>query len=464
VLHSLIKQLATAVVSIAAMLLLAAPASAVTRYASPGGTGDCSRVDPCGLEIAVEGAVDGDEVIVAPGDYGSLAAPLVSEISVAGSVHVHGPLGGPRPRIFSVSDSVFAVGPNATLRDVEIHHTGTIAALTLSGLAERVLVDSFASPCFLAADGAVLRNSVCRGTQDGPGVWMMAEDAVQLPQVTGTLRNVTAQSRFAEGIRVTAGNFAQLSLLAKNVIAQGAPRDVRAEIVGSLGTRSANVTLDHSNYSTTQQAGGGSVTVPGTNANQTAAPLFVDGPLGDFHQLAGSPTIDAGINDAANGGFDFEWDARAQAGGTDIGADELQVSPPPRAPVAPRSMPDRTRPVLSGLSVRPRRFAARRGATIRYRLSEAATVTFSVERARRGWRKGGRCLPRRKTGRRCTRYVRVRGSFTHAGHTGRNSRRFNGRMNGRRLKRGRYRLVAFARDAAGNRGGTVRAGMRVVRR
>jgi hypothetical protein len=452
--------------AIAAMLVLAAvPAAAAQRYASPAGMGDCSRVDPCGLEIAVEGAVDGDDVIVAPGDYGSPAAPLVSEISVAGAVHVHGPLGGPRPRIFSVSDAVFAVGANATLRDVEIHHTGAIDALTLAGLAERVLVDSLASPCYLAAEGAVLRNSVCRGTQDGPGVWMTATYDTQLAQVTGTLRNVTAQSRFAEGIRVTAGNFAQLSLVATNVIAQGGPRDVRAEIVGSLGARSASVVLDHSNYSTTQQAGGGSVTVPGTNANQTSAPLFLDGPLGDFHQLAGSPTIDTGSNDPANGEFDFEWDARAQAGGTDIGADEFQIPPAPRAPVAPRSTRDRTRPVLSNLRVRPRRFAAGRGATIRYRLSEAATVTFTVERVRHGRRnKAGRCLPRRKTGRRCIRYVRVRGSFTHAGRRGTNRLPFDGRLNGRRLKRDGYRLVAIARDAAGNRGSAARAGMRIVRR
>jgi hypothetical protein len=101
---------------------------------------------------------------------------------------------------------------------------------------------------------------------------------------------------------------------------------------------------------------------------------------------------------------------------------------------------------------------------VRFRLSEAATVKFNVERARKGRRKGARCLTRRKTGRRCTRYVRVSGSFTRAGRAGANNFHFNARINSRRLTRSGYRLVASPRDAAGNRGGASRARFRVVRR
>jgi hypothetical protein len=44
----------------------------------------------------------------------------------------------------------------------------------------------------------------------------------------------------------------------------------------------------------------------------------------------------------------------------------------------------------------------------------------------------------------------VKGSFTHQGQAGLSSFRFMGRMRGRALKRGSYRLNAVARDAAGN--------------
>ena len=39
----------------------------------------------------------------------------------------------------------------------------------------------------------------------------------------------------------------------------------------------------------------------------------------------------------------------------------------------------------------------------------------------------------------------------HAGPAGANALRISGRLEGRRLARGRYRLRAVARDAAGNR-------------
>ena len=88
---------------------------------------------------------------------------------------------------------------------------------------------------------------------------------------------------------------------------------------------------------------------------------------------------------------------------------------------------------LSGLRIEPARFRSaargrsivrRGGAKVTYRLSGAAAVTFRVER-----RKGGR-------------WVRVRGSFKQAGRAGANSLRFSGRVGGKRLRAGRYRLVA----------------------
>jgi hypothetical protein len=49
---------------------------------------------------------------------------------------------------------------------------------------------------------------------------------------------------------------------------------------------------------------------------------------------------------------------------------------------------------------------------------------------------------------RCTRYVKA-GSFTHADTAGPNRFRFSGRVGGRKLKPGAYRLRVVARNSAG---------------
>ena len=65
--------------------------------------------------------------------------------------------------------------------------------------------------------------------------------------------------------------------------------------------------------------------------------------------------------------------------------------------------------------------------------------------------------------RRCKRFVRVRGSFTHRGAAGANSFHFSGRVGGRKLAPGRYRLVGVPRDASGKAGAAVRAKFRIIR-
>lgn len=139
---------------------------------------------------------------------------------------------------------------------------------------------------------------------------------------------------------------------------------------------------------------------------------------------------------------------------------------------------DTVRPVLRGLSVSPARFrAARRGpsiaaarpigARVSFRLSEAARVTFRVERAVRGRRVRGRCVKLKRSNRsakRCTRHKTLGGSFSRSGRAGANRAKFTGRLRGRKLAPGKYRLRAVATDAAANRSRAQRDRFRIVRR
>jgi hypothetical protein len=107
------------------------------------------------------------------------------------------------------------------------------------------------------------------------------------------------------------------------------------------------------------------------------------------------------------------------------------------------------------------------GTRISYTLSEPATLRFAVQRARAGRKVSGRCkaVTRRNRKRaRCTRFATLRGSFTHSGQTGTNSFRFSGRLRGKKLRPGHYRLVVVATDAARNKSKPKRAKFRVVLR
>jgi hypothetical protein len=122
-------------------------------------------------------------------------------------------------------------------------------------------------------------------------------------------------------------------------------------------------------------------------------------------------------------------------------------------------------PVISNLTLTPAAFVAKKGTRVSYDDSSAATTTFTVQRPTAGRRKGGKCVQSRKRppkSRRCTRYVKL-GSFKHADTAGRNSFRFKGRVGGRKLKPGAYRLRAVARNSAGA-GKAVTKRFRVKRR
>ncbi|HMJ96023.1 MAG TPA: hypothetical protein VK486_09230 [Thermoleophilaceae bacterium] len=111
--------------------------------------------------------------------------------------------------------------------------------------------------------------------------------------------------------------------------------------------------------------------------------------------------------------------------------------PIPPGPEPPSPSPDTARPSLSALSLSRTRFRAGGGTLVSYRLSEAARVTFRIG---------------------------SRGSFVRQGRAGSNSFRLMGRLRGRRLAPGRYRLRAVATDSAGNSSQARYTRFRIVRR
>jgi hypothetical protein len=153
--------------------------------------------------------------------------------------------------------------------------------------------------------------------------------------LAATLRNVTAAATGGDGdalvVGATGGGNNRID--AKNVIAFGTGADARTSTDGAA---TATVTLESSNFDTQEESGtGATVTDPGTGTNQTGAPLFVNAAIGDLHELAGSPTIDAGAVVDMMGTADLDGDPRTVGAAPDIGADEFvpaPASPPPSTP------------------------------------------------------------------------------------------------------------------------------------
>jgi hypothetical protein len=142
----------------------------------------------------------------------------------------------------------------------------------------------------------------------------------------------------------------------------------------------------------------------------------------------------------------------------------------PGPPPAPILAPATAKPLaglISALTISPSAFLAaptgatisafaattkKYGATISYHDSQAATTTFTVLRETSGRKQGKSCKKPSKAnkhGKRCTILTAI-GSFSHVDVVGANSLRFSGRIKGKKLAAGSYRLQAVAHDAAGN--------------
>jgi len=212
------------------------------------------------------------------------------------------------------------------------------------------------------------------------------------------------------------------------------------------------------------RSGAGLVTLPGVTSDGPALSLASPGDLnGD------------GYPDYLLGGRVSDGSAGDLTGRVLVELSGPPSSTPPAAtPPATAILGATTTPVLSGLSLSPRTLraalsgasaATALGSRVSYSLSENASVRFGVERARGGRRVLGHCIEPTHSNRgapRCARYVAVRGSFTRAARMGSNAFRFRGRIGGRTLPAGRYRLSATATNPSGNRSEPRRSPFRIV--
>ncbi|MBI5310071.1 MAG: hypothetical protein HZB14_03425 [Actinobacteria bacterium] len=393
-----------------AALALALPASAgaVQRYATPTGSGDpntCAAVAPCNIIDATNSTYtnDGDEVILAAGEYNVGATPF----GIADQVDVHGPGAPQQTKIVGTGTFVVAINNAlAKLRNVTVEHSvgGTGGVYIANGLLQSSIV-STQSAWGCAAMNATIRDSVC--IAKGPGTVAMGVNEGGAGTATVTLRNVTAIGSGAgtHAVRIYADTGRAVSIDAKNVIARGLGFDVSASVTAGA---TANISLSNSNYSTTNSTGGATITDPTTNSNQMTTPVFVNAAIDDYHQVAGSPTIDAGTIDGLIGLFDFDGESRTMGAATDIGADEFLVAaatPPPADPG------DVTAPQTS-IAKKPKRKTVSRRVKFTFRSNETGS-TF-------------RCKLDRGTYRSCS------SSYT------------------KRVKPGKHVLRVFAIDAAGN--------------
>jgi acid phosphatase type 7 len=165
----------------------------------------------------------------------------------------------------------------------------------------------------------------------------------------------------------------------------------------------------------------------------------------------------------------YDWQFVPEAGKTFTDSGSLLchglLAPPPH--------PDTIAPVISKLTLSPRRFSVAsraadartvsRRSVFRYTLSEAATVRFTIRRRSKGRNVAGRCrsTTRQNRGRRACIFYRRVGRFVQSGVAGGNARPFRGRIRNRRLNPGTFRASLVAFDAAGNRSRPKRAGFQI---
>lgn len=449
----------------------AAAAEAKTRIAAPTGiaSGDCT-VTPCTLTHAAANATAGDEILVRTGTYPTLTKGIVI---TAPSVSIRGELGTPMPRILIAApgnpENVFAIilaGAGGSIAHLEVVATlpGLSAVYCGGGaLVEGVRALVSESGTAIAGDAScTVSNSLMVGR--GAGSTGFRASSYDAGPTSATVRNSTAIGATAIEVSHQApGNEGSMTLSMTDTIAQG----TEADLVAAAEQGKATIVASHSNFNETVVVPpGGEIIEAG--GNQGAQPRFVDPANGNFAEALGSPTIDAGVLLPGMPTLDLAGNPRVLGGRIDIGAFEFvppagPPDPPPTA--APPALAGPAAPAVSSLKLSPRAFRVSGkgkrsplGTTVSYSLSAPGTVNFTVQRKSNGRRVAGKCVGQTRGNASkpaCPLFKPLRGSFSRAGAAGANSFRFDGKLGGKALAPGAYRLLATAGAGSSPAGFTI---------
>jgi hypothetical protein len=106
------------------------------------------------------------------------------------------------------------------------------------------------------------------------------------------------------------------------------------------------------------------------------------------------------------------------------------------------------------------------GTIVSFTLDGPGKVRFTIDRSATGRKVKGKCVklsPKNRAKPRCDRWLAVKGSFTVTGRKGLNKIELRGRIGGRTLSPGRYRLNARGLSAAGTTSPPKRTAFTIVR-
>jgi hypothetical protein len=288
----------------------------------------------------------GSTILLKPGTY-NLNAPG-GPLGLSGTFTMMPAVAGTRPELKSTDASNVQISSaGVTIQDLRIDVSGLSGSgraldFQAAGTARRVeVVAAGASPIgVLVKNGATLTDST---------VWNQSNNgtAVMGGGSGGTVRNVTAiATGTPNSIGINAnGAFGPTPqvLTVQNTIARGSSQDLAASGGTSAGAVILNV--ESSDYGPVFTNAPNAV-INDLGGHITDAPSFVNPAGGDFHQLAGSLTIDRGAVLAGLSTLDFDGGPRVVNSGAtctglpDIGADEFATdttpaschpSPPPAA-------------------------------------------------------------------------------------------------------------------------------------
>jgi hypothetical protein len=318
-------------------------AAAATRYAAPNGGKEepCAVAAPCELAYAVENAKEGDEVVVLA-ERGPYAISAPSGVVGKVKLTVTGPASGPLPEIDDevAGSALLALGASSTAR--RLHLVGTMAGGTIASAFfatfEDDVIEARAPEERLAAlstEGVVRDSVLFSGAEEKVigadalsnfGVAYLRNDTIELPGVGSTAVRAAGTCVLEFVPEPHCGFFSYAPAVnVANTILRGGGQDVVATASESYAGRAE---LAHSNARNGKVSATRPEEVVELGGNQSGEPLLTS----DFHELAGSPTIDAGLSDPLIGAEDLDGNPRTLGAAPDIGAYEFV---PPAAAPAP---------------------------------------------------------------------------------------------------------------------------------